>query len=176
MKVKIVCAWILSNFAFGACYFGLDDFFHNPHGIYKSASYQTFLRLIWSVNISWIIFACHHGIGGLVNRFLSYRIWQPTARLSFNIYIIHISVITYFIAKSQNQFYFDDLFMVRKYIGDLGITIMVSAIWSLAFEQPFNRLFDHFNKFEKRAEVKPVDNGDHVTNGKYELNSMTMRI
>lgn len=146
----VAIGWILSNMAFWISYYCVYDVIHNlKSDALKSATYQTFLRLLWSINISWIIFACHQGYGGLINRFLSYRVWQPTSRLSFNIYIIHISVITFFIAKSRGQFYFDDLFLFRRYIGDLGISILVAGIWSLAFEQPFNRLFDFFTKSKR---------------------------
>lgn len=53
-------------------------------------------RFWWSLALCYIIFACLNGQGGIVNWFLSQPRWQPLSRLSFNIYLIHYTVMSIF--------------------------------------------------------------------------------
>lgn len=140
-------------------YLAIYDMVHiqSNDALLKSAIYQTFLRILWSLNIAWILFACHYHRAGFINTFLSFRIWQPFSRLSFNIYIIHMNVQVYFAARSQTHFYFNDFFMINRAIGDLGFTLIVATIWALAFEYPTVRLLNIMFKPKSGVDDRQLD-------------------
>lgn len=56
--------------------------------------YQSLSRIVWSIALSYIIFACHHNHGGIVNWFLAHPFWQPLSQLSYSIYLMHFFVIS----------------------------------------------------------------------------------
>lgn len=50
-------------------------------------------RVMWSIGLCYIIFACVHNYGGPVNWFLAHPFWQPISKLSYSIYLAHFTVI-----------------------------------------------------------------------------------
>ena len=58
----------------------------------ERAIYGGFHRLAWALALSWVILACIKGAGGPVNSILSWPAWVPLARMSFAIYLLHMSV------------------------------------------------------------------------------------
>lgn len=54
-----------------------------------NALFIGFVRILWGIAIAWIVFACHSGIGGFVNEFLSCRLWKPVGRIGYSLYLVH---------------------------------------------------------------------------------------
>ena len=54
--------------------------------------YGGFHRLAWALALSWVILACIKGAGGPVNTILSWPAWVPLARMSFAIYLVHMTI------------------------------------------------------------------------------------
>jgi peptidoglycan/LPS O-acetylase OafA/YrhL len=59
-------------------------------------------RLLWSGAVAWIIFACHHGKGGFINRLLSSKRWEPFSKLGLSVYMVS-SVLQYILTASKDQ-------------------------------------------------------------------------
>lgn len=55
--------------------------------------YHALPRVAWPTALSFIVFACHFGYGGVVNWFLSLGQWQPISRLTYSVYITHVLVL-----------------------------------------------------------------------------------
>ena len=72
------------------------DFF-----LMKKKDWLRHFRLAWSLSISWMIFACVKGLGGPINTFLSWRAWAPLAKMSFCMYLIHMTVIVYYCSLTR---------------------------------------------------------------------------
>ena len=60
----------------------------------ERAIYGGFHRLAWALALSWVILACIKGAGGPVNSILSWPAWVPLARMSFAIYLVHMTVMS----------------------------------------------------------------------------------
>ena len=60
----------------------------------ERAIYGGFHRLAWALALSWVILACIKGAGGPVNSILSWPAWAPLARMSFAIYLVHMTVMS----------------------------------------------------------------------------------
>lgn len=101
-----------------------------------SAFYESFARVLWSVSLSWIIFACVKGYGGFINSFLSHCYWQPLARLSYSIYLVHLSLQYILVSSEKNIQYFSDWHSIRTFWGDFGMSMTIAIFWVLAFESP----------------------------------------
>ena len=56
-------------------------------GTVDAIFYGSFHRLAWGIVIAWIIFACVNGYGGIVNSFLSWKVFIPLGRLTYCTYI-----------------------------------------------------------------------------------------
>lgn len=115
-------------------------------------------RVIWAIALCYVIFACVHGYGGPINRFLAHPFWQPISKLSYSIYLLHLPVIWLTMATTKSPLYFSELTAVsyffqlsfkvyfslyfsfylqfHAFFGNYILSIFVSAIATLAFEQP----------------------------------------
>uniref|UniRef100_F1KXK3 Nose resistant to fluoxetine protein 6 n=1 Tax=Ascaris suum TaxID=6253 RepID=F1KXK3_ASCSU len=50
-------------------------------------------RITWALSISWLIYACQKGFGGLLNAFLSMRLFLPLSAACYALYLGHIFAI-----------------------------------------------------------------------------------
>jgi peptidoglycan/LPS O-acetylase OafA/YrhL len=81
--------------------------------IVLNAIFLGFIRNIWGVSICWIIFACHFGFGGLVNKFLSSKFWMPIGKLGLSIYLVHPVLQYNFVASRESQLNLETSALVR---------------------------------------------------------------
>jgi hypothetical protein len=72
------------------------------------------LRIIFGLTLAWIIYACHSGRGGVVNRFLSSKYWMPLSRLSFCLYLASTVIQYNLIASTPYQLNLETSHMVRE--------------------------------------------------------------
>lgn len=78
----------------------------------EAATYDAFSRVGWGLALSWVIFACHHGYGGVVNDFLSHPVWQIISKLSFCMYMSHLMVQFVIFGNVQTSLYFSNFEIV----------------------------------------------------------------
>lgn len=126
----------------------------------ESGLYTGFSRLLWSILIWMVTYACITGHGGPVNEFLSLPFWQPLARLTYAIYIIHMPIMMLSTGSSKRPIYFSFrnmvcvyfrkkafvskswtcisylLFQFLKFCGDLVVAILLSVVLTLGIESP----------------------------------------
>ena len=55
-------------------------------------------HMMWGLCLSWLIFACCRGLGGIVNDFLTWPGWSPIAKISFMTYLVHMDIMFIFFA------------------------------------------------------------------------------
>lgn len=112
--------------------------------------YDVLSRIVWSMALCYVIFACVHNSTSIVNRFLSHPIWQPISRLSFSIYLVQPIVLVTSLASIKTPPYFNEILFLRDFIGNCVISIVVAVFASLAFESPIVNI----EKFVFRSERK----------------------
>lgn len=72
------------------------------------------VRTLWGISTAWLIYECHCGRGGFMNRFLSNTFWMPIGKLGLSLYLVH-PVIQYNFASSQETpFNLEAVQMVSK--------------------------------------------------------------
>lgn len=83
-------------------------------GQFESLILAPLSRLSWGIIICWIIFACHYGYGGAANTILSFSIWQPLAKLSFCMYLLHTQVMLVVYGGARHPKYISIISFVSK--------------------------------------------------------------
>ena len=56
-------------------------------------------HMMWGLCLSWLVFACCRGLGGIVNDFLTWSGWSVIAKISFMTYLVHMDIMFIFFAS-----------------------------------------------------------------------------
>ncbi len=68
---------------------------------FEAAIYELLARSAFSASLGWVTVACAKGYGGIVNKFLSWGVFQPLARLSYMAYLCHmIFLLSYMFSRT----------------------------------------------------------------------------
>ena len=108
-KTIQIIGWIGSFFTMTAIVFGPIFSLQANNGrgtVFEAAMYESLKRCSWALTHVWITFACHYGYGGFVDTFLSHPFWQPLGRLSFALYMMHMSVMLMNFGMTHTEIYF----------------------------------------------------------------------
>jgi len=133
-----VAIWLSSISIIAAIIFGMYPFHYREnlpsqffHSFYMAGS-----QLGWSLSLSWIIFACHRGHGGVVNSFLSLPQWIPLARISLSIYLTHILAMWAVFGTQKQPAYYSEFVKTHLFFGDVVLSFAVAVLAYLTFEAP----------------------------------------
>ncbi|XP_077593781.1 O-acyltransferase like protein [Stigmatopora nigra] len=107
------------------------------HPSVPHALYQGLHRPLWALAITWIILACEDGYGGFINRFLSFSVWVPLARISFACYLIHPVFILVYIALQETPIHYTDITFMYLFLGHVVLTVGVSVVLTVLIERPY---------------------------------------
>lgn len=107
LQTIVICCWIVSLFTLAAAIVGAHYFnrLNFTAEVLNAAFFESFVRVSWAIALSWIIFACVRGYGGPVNWMLSWPQWQPLARISYSLYLVHIPVQAMYRASMRSPKY-----------------------------------------------------------------------
>lgn len=128
--------WLVSISVIFAVIIGVFPFHSNDSASsnFAKASVRALSHLGWSVSVAWMVFACHCGSGGFVNRFLSLPMWKPLSRLGLSIYLTHILAVLAIFGTQKQPAYFNEFLKTHLYLGDLGLAFGVAVLAFLSFE------------------------------------------
>lgn len=111
--------------------------------------YGTLSRFAWSLALAWVIFACHNGLGGLVNKLLSARFWIPLSRLTYCAYLVHPIIIFALFQSYETVRAYSDVHLAFCFVGVLGISYAAAFIVSVCVEYPMMQLEKFIFKSDK---------------------------
>ncbi|XP_064599253.1 O-acyltransferase like protein-like [Liolophura sinensis] len=103
-------------------------------------AYESICRPLFSAAVAWVIFACHSGMGGVINSILSFKGFIPLGRLTYAAYLIHPILMVVFMYTRRALIHLDDYSMVYLYLGHECLAFAAAFILSVAFESPFLNL------------------------------------
>lgn len=151
-----LCAWALSITNCFTIVFGIYSFEQLDYdgSVFIDAIYESMIRVLWSLSLSWIIFACVQGYGGFINHFLSLSFWQPLGKLSYAIYLIHYPLQIYFMSIQREAEYFSNTRAIHKFWGDFMMSACLALVWVLAFEMPILGLQEIMFKRRTQSQVQ----------------------
>ncbi|KAK7497006.1 hypothetical protein BaRGS_00011742 [Batillaria attramentaria] len=152
-KIVVAIGWLAATGMALGSLFGLYDASkitdRVPLEVWESALWNAVGRTAWGISIAWVIIACHAGYGGFVNTILSWSALVPLSRLTYCIYLIHMSAQRTLVYSFQKPFYMSSVNIVMFQFALLVMCYLVGAIFSLSFEAPMmglEKILLHGNK------------------------------
>ena len=104
------------------------------------AVYNSFTKPAWALGLGIITLLCCNGQGFFISRFLSHRVWGPPAKLSFGVYLLHVTVLNlYVLSKTQKMRYshFDFTF---TFLAVIFMSFMLALFVAVFIESPACRI------------------------------------
>ncbi|GFX14324.1 nose resistant to fluoxetine protein 6 [Trichonephila clavipes] len=110
-KIFQVFGWCLSILSSGLIVFITGAWYRiRPPTPLEVLMYATFYKVAFTSGVAWMTFCCITGRGGILNKFLSWKVWIPLGKLVFLIYLIQPIFQTLFIANFRSTQEYTHLF------------------------------------------------------------------
>ncbi|KAK7870191.1 hypothetical protein R5R35_012742 [Gryllus longicercus] len=106
------------------------------HNLVENAANPAVSRLFWGTAIAWIIFACHTGYGGLLNRFLNCYAFRVLSRISYSTNMAHFILLLHNSGRRRVPVWFDIFAWIQVFFADYGIGTTLGLLVFLIFESP----------------------------------------
>ena len=103
---------------------------------FENVTFLMFTGLAFSIGLSIIIYICNTGYGGMFSSFLSWPGWDPMARLTFGVFLIHQMVIFYILGTLQSSLKYTDPVFVMISVFTLVMSYIISAVMAVCVELP----------------------------------------
>ena len=159
--------------------YGLYPSFHGHHmSASENVLYYMMSRFTWGVTLALVVFLCHNGYGGVVNRFLSMPIWIPLSRLTFNAYLVHEMIMTLIFSEFRNTLYYTDSALMLYIVSIVVVSYGAAGMVSVFVEYPISNLESAVFKVigvPLRSSTRRVENDGSGLNGTSPLEA-TVRI
>ncbi|XP_073946921.1 nose resistant to fluoxetine protein 6-like [Choristoneura fumiferana] len=140
---------------------------------------NSFRRSGWSLALCWMILACVHGYGGPVNWFLSLRLWKFVARISYSLFLFHMTIQEIKAATTITPIYFNMETLFSAFASDLVYTTLLSTMMCIIVEEPaliLQRMLlqgvTEPRQKQNGDEKKPVESIQMIKDEIYKYNSL----
>ncbi|VDM77263.1 unnamed protein product, partial [Strongylus vulgaris] len=103
--------------------------------------YGSIHRDVFAIGMAWLIYACHTGIGGIVNSILSAKILLPLSNLCYSVYLFHMIpvVLTYLLVPFP--IWFDSQLPIFIHcMVQLAISYVFAIVCTLVAEYPAHNI------------------------------------
>lgn len=84
------------------------------------------------------------GHGGVISKLLKAKVMIPLSRLSFGVYLVHLSVIYMKNYSTRHTFFWNDYQLFNSAFGTFIISVMLAYFLYIMFESPVVRLEKQF--------------------------------
>ncbi len=132
-----------------------------PYNRWISAFIYPITRIIWAINTATIIWMCITGNGGLINKFLSWKVFIPLSRLTYSVYLTHVWIVWYYWGSRRDIIDLNDFSFVTLFSFIIIMCFLFAAIFSLLFESPFIALQKYLMNYILKDE-KPKDDSNMI--------------
>ncbi|KAK7865133.1 hypothetical protein R5R35_002196 [Gryllus longicercus] len=102
-----------------------------------AALYNALHRPAWALGVAGVVFLCANGNGGPAQRLLAWDGFQVLGRLSYCVFLVHMSLQTMQSAGARTYSYMADGAILAAFAGDLLSSLVLAAALSLLCEAPF---------------------------------------
>ncbi|XP_026483450.2 O-acyltransferase like protein-like [Vanessa tameamea] len=122
--------------------------------------FNSFMRVIWSIGLSWIVFACVKGYGGPINWFLSLSMWKLPARISFAMYLYHYPISFVIAGMQVTPTYFTVAGRIYDFMALFMLSFIVSFAVTVVIDAPFSVFIKILMGGGQRKPQAKIENGD----------------
>ena len=137
-----IILWAIALYFCKITLFGTIEEYNGTHHFTKweNATFLMFSGLAWSIGISIIIFLCNTGYGGVVNSVLSWPGWDPLVKLSYGVYLFHLTVIFFIVGSFQFSLIFTDMVFMMLCVFVIVASFGLSVVLTLTVELPVSKI------------------------------------
>ena len=156
--------WIVSGICLATTLYGLYPTWHGHVPTQaENIIYIMFSRTVWSIGLALLVFICHYGYGGIVNKFLSMKFWIPLSRISYNAYLLHPLILSVIFGSTRKPIYYEDYSLTVYAVGIVVLSYSAAAVVSVFVEFPIGNLEQALFKLVglKRHESARTGGEDH---------------
>ncbi|XP_046385954.1 nose resistant to fluoxetine protein 6-like [Ischnura elegans] len=157
-KGQLFAGWCL------ACYTGYYSFFGAKGAasrgyvadIGAASLFGALQPILWSFTLGWVIYVCHVGKAGMLNRFLSWKGFEVFSRLSYSVYMVQIVVIFFNIGTVMTPKYFSISTVID--LNEIAAVLSLSVVLTVLFLMPFIELWKIMNGLEMKVRPPGPEN------------------
>ncbi|XP_026674907.1 nose resistant to fluoxetine protein 6 isoform X2 [Ceratina calcarata] len=159
-KIALRTGWILCTIMFCCAFFGPAgmgsiDYVYNP---IDAAMYNAFAPIGWCALFAWATVMYHtKNTNGWFSRFLAWKGFLITTRLSYAIYLTQFPIYFYNVGRTRSAEYFD-FFKMQFNLAEFLWIVTLSITLTLLFDTPFQNIKDYLMRKSPMPEaaVKPL--------------------
>eukprot|EP00054_Salpingoeca_dolichothecata_P030999 m.257608 g.257608 ORF g.257608 m.257608 type:complete len:554 (-) comp26757_c1_seq24:24-1685(-) len=138
-RMVVLVGYLASLVCLFLTVFGIHEATFGSRSQLVDALYIGFSRPVWGVCVGFIIFTCATGQAATVNGFLGHPYFIPLARVSFSLYLVHVTVIEFFFTTQPSAFTIVDVTILFKCCAFLFISLITATIFFLLVERPLTQ-------------------------------------
>ncbi|XP_015123942.1 nose resistant to fluoxetine protein 6 [Diachasma alloeum] len=152
LNVKTKTLWLFWFLGLSCIVLVLFGLYERRIPIVPTSFYIALYRTVWSLGIAWIVVACSTNHGGIINRILSFKIWQPFSKLSYCAYLLNPILIAVLHLSSEASLHAELIPLAYVAFGVFVISYLGAYCLSVMFELPFFLLVNIY--FDKKTKGK----------------------
>ena len=115
--------------------------------IFERALYVGFTRFFWAICLGIIVLLSGNNQGGMIQGFLAHPLWSPFAKLTFAVYLLHITVLNVWFYSKGQKMSFTQVELYMSFAGVCFVSFFLAQIVTSIVEVPFA-------KFAKKIESR----------------------
>ena len=121
----------------------------NGHPFTKAENlmYFMFSRTSYSIGIALMIYACHNGFGGVINKIFSWNFWIPLSHLTFMTYLFHPLVFVLMYSTMRFRFIYTDWLLIIFFAAGVVLSYSLALIVAVTVEYPVANMENAVYKF-----------------------------
>ena len=121
----------------------------NGHPFTKTENvlYFMFSHIVFSIGVALIIYGCHNGLGGVVNKILSWRFCIPLSRLTFMAYLCHPIVLSLMYGTMGFRFMYTDWLLIVLFAAAIMLSYSLAFVLAVTVEYPIANVKNAVYKF-----------------------------
>lgn len=131
---------------------GMDQPCGSQWSVAEKALTIALLRPTWTIGILGMCVLCWNNQGGLIQSFLSKPLWLPLSNLSYTVYLVHYTVLTFYMGQRTLRVRWEFFEFLNIFFGLATISAMLGLFVHLLVERPFMKLQKYY--FEPAAPKK----------------------
>ena len=140
--------WIMAAALCAVIIFGQYKTWHgHPFTKTENVMYFMFSRTGYSIGIALMIYACHNGFGGVINKFLSWSFWVPLSHLTFMAYLFHPLVYVLMYRTLRFQYIYTDWMLIILFAAGVVLSYSLALIVAVTVEYPVANMENAVYKF-----------------------------
>lgn len=104
------------------------------------AVYNSFTKPAWAIGLGIITLLCCNGQGFFISRFLSHRVWGPPAKLSFGVYLLHVTVLNLFVLSKTQKMRYSHFDFTFTFLAVVFLSFVLALFVAVFIESPACRI------------------------------------